>query len=290
MKTIQYKPKITNLPFFFICLFFILLFPLTITSARKGVGKEIGVWNIKNGQLERTSHDISFAEKYWNSIYSILPEELLKEYVVSLRLFTDGLDNDLGGMNQMDQSNKKWQMDIDISDMNLDNQDSAHIIDYTHTMIHEFGHLLTLNSSQVEPTEDIYEDETKGYLTYEGYALKTSYLYQFVNQFWAPPVLAEWRKIDKKRGKRKLKLLYEFYLANQDNFVTDYAAESPEEDIAESWTFFILSDKPEADKIKKQKMLFFYQFPELVQYRTEIRSRIENIPAQYLEYYSSQYQ
>ncbi len=69
--------------------------------------------------------------------------------------------------------------------------------------------------------------------------------------------------------------LYQFYLKNQGTFLTDYAAEAPEEDIAESWSFFILNDQPSSlNLIKNQKINFFYQFPELIEYRTLIRKNI----------------
>jgi hypothetical protein len=64
--------------------------------------------------------------------------------------------------------------------------------------------------------------------------------------------------------------LHNFYKTYSDQFVTEYAATSPEEDIAEAWAFFILSPKPEQDSIANEKVLFFYEYPELVQLRQEI--------------------
>jgi hypothetical protein len=60
----------------------------------------------------------------------------------------------------------------------------------------------------------------------------------------------------------------------QDQFVTDYAPTSPVEDIAESWTFFVLSPKPELNSIANEKILFFYEYPELVELRTQILKQI----------------
>jgi hypothetical protein len=47
-------------------------------------------------------------------------------------------------------------------------------------------------------------------------------------------------------------------------------AANPPEDIAESWTEFVLRPKPVGASIAEQKALFFYEFPELVQTRREI--------------------
>lgn len=252
--------------------------------AQEKIGNEIGVWDVKNGKLMANANvNFPVANKYWKQINYLLPSDLISEYVVSLRLFTDGRDEDLGGMNQMNDAVEQWQIDLDTADMRLFSKDSIEILDYTHTLIHEFGHLLSLNSSQVQLTQDEIEDCSKGYLTTEGYAIKGSYLEQFVEKFWNVRLLHEWRTIDRiNRESRRVNRLYKFYLKHSDDFLTDYAAESPEEDIAESWTFFVLSDKPLPKSVKHEKVLFFYQFPQLVQYRKHIRSRIEFIPESYV--------
>jgi hypothetical protein len=53
-----------------------------------------------------------------------------------------------------------------------------------------------------------------------------------------------------------------------------------EEDFAESFTWFILYDKPEGELVSHQKILFFYDYPELVAMRDEIR---EALPEDLLE-------
>ena len=269
----------------------IIIATLTI-SINTIAQNEIGVWEIKEGTLI-TNDSLSYssmAQDYFNTINNTLPKDLIDKYVVSLRLFTDGKDGDLGGLNQMNESVDSWQFDLDTADVNIYSKDSIEILDYTHTLIHEYGHLLTLNPSQIELTDDMIQDDNKGYLTSEGYALKDSYLGIFVKQFWDDELLLEWDNIDNKKNENKrVKLLYEFYLSHRDNFVTDYAAESPEEDIAEAWTFFVLSDKPDTNTVKNQKVIFFYQFPELVEYRQKIRLNIKSIPISYLDSFRTSY-
>ncbi len=253
------------------------------------VGTEVGRWQITQAGPKpgNTSQD-SLATRYWHRVKSLLPNDLLEEYVTSLRLYTDGPQEDLGGLNQLDESNQYWQLDLDTADINFHNLDSGFVLDYTHTLIHEFGHLLTLNATQVEPTEDLRQDDARGYLTSEGYALQSSYLGKFVDRFWPMNFLTQWDKIDGIRNEsRRADKLYTFYLENSGRFVTDYAAENPEEDIAESWAFFVLSDKPLANELKAEKVLFFYQFQELVQMRNSIRSKITSLPKDYLGAYQS---
>ena len=58
------------------------------------------------------------------------------------------------------------------------------------------------------------------------------------------------------RERKQLNRLIDFYLDHEPEFLSDSATESPEEDIAESWTFFVLSEKP---------------YQELLNYREYIR-------------------
>lgn len=59
--------------------------------------------------------------------------------------------------------------------------------------------------------------------------------------------------------------------------MTRYAATNPFEDIAESFTDFILLKKPaDASRVESQKILFFYDYPELVELRDRIRTEIKD--------------
>lgn len=264
-----------------IILFFLFLFLQT----PKLVAQEALIsWDIVNGRISNKAYpEDTLAQLYWTKVLQILPDSILYKYVKKITLFSDGLKNELGGMSPLNDNNDAWEIDLDTLDMNLRNPDSSHTIDYLHTLIHEFGHLLSLNDKQVYPTKDQFQDDNKGYLTSEGYAFQSSYLSLFTKRFWPMDLLNEWDKIDQIRNeRRKLNLLYDFYLVRAQSFINDYAAESPEEDLAESWTFFVLSDSTSGHSIKHQKINFFYQFDELVDYRTQIRSALPFIPKQYL--------
>ncbi len=59
-----------------------------------------------------------------------------------------------------------------------------------------------------------------------------------------------------------------------NNFVTEYAASEPEEDIAESFAYFIIDNKNSDVETKDKKVSYFYSCPELLSIRTEIRKGI----------------
>jgi hypothetical protein len=168
----------------------------------------------------------------------------------------------------------------------VDFADSKQKTSLTFTLIHEFGHLLTLNPDQVDVSlrvyrnpndEDIYQQEVKAckqYFTGEGCSKPDSYINTFFDRFW-PDIYAEWQTIDQEENQQTHdNMLDNFYKTYQDQFVSDYAPTSPSEDIAETFAFFVLSPKPEATSIANEKILFFYEYPELVELRMQILQQI----------------
>lgn len=239
----------------------------------------LGSWDIEKGEIavDSSKQLDQIAIDYWTVFYTLFPHEHIDRYIVSMRLITDGKDGDLGGLNQMDESLKRWQLDIDTADMNLNRRDSAHVYDYLFTLVHEYGHLISLNIDQMKPTKDQYQDDRKGYLTSEGYARQGGYLDLFVKEFWNGQLMEDWIRIDEiEEEEMWLDSIYAFYLDHPDSFVTDYAAENPEEDLAESWAFYVfMIKKPEDDwTVKNKKTNFFSDFPELVTARRHIRTKM----------------
>ena len=224
--------------------------------------------------------DRAAQQQIWNYFAAIIPFEnrkFLKEYVV----FTDGKANILAAVWQSDQSPEEWVLSVDI-------MDASNPRDLTYTLVHEYGHLLTLNPEQVPPSweifdnpdsESIYEQEASAcpvYFPGEGCPNPDSYLNKFVGKFWGD-IYDEWLKIDQIENKDDhYDAIETFYENHTDQFVTDYAPTSPAEDIAESFSFFILQPKPSGQTIADQKVLFFYDFPELVQLRTQMGRRLCN--------------
>jgi hypothetical protein len=112
------------------------------------------------------------------------------------------------------------------------------------------------------------------YFTGEGCSLPDSYINVFFNRFWID-LYDEWLDIDAiVDDDEYYAALDDLYCAHQDWFVTDYAVTDPGEDIAESFLYFILSAKPDGETIAEAKILFFYEFPELIELRAEIVARL----------------
>lgn len=248
---------------------------------------QISTWKVENGVLAENIYsdesmiqafniDIATQIELWNRVYEVLPRKWMDKYITQFELVSDGKDEILAGVNPMDESNHYWSFLVDVKDAT---NTRAHSLqdDFNHTLLHEFGHILTLNNSQIEPTDMKWQKDDLRYLTSEGLAFEESYINHFVKQFWYGNLLDEWDDIQRIRSEAKrIDRLYELYEQYPNHFMNDYSAESPEEDIAESWYFFVKNEKPSPKNIANKKILFFYQFPELIELRKEIRSRFNH--------------
>jgi hypothetical protein len=228
---------------------------------------------LRDRQQDRAAH-----ESIWNYFVSIIPAEQ-RSLLSGFFIFTDGTSNHLAAVSPKLNHPEQWILHVDILD-------SESYYDLTYTLIHEQGHLLTLNANQVPPSDAIFEHpNNKGiyqreaaacpqYFTGEGCSQPASYINQFFERFW-PYIYPDWEKIDLEEDEdTRLRMLRDFYRTYEDQFLSDYAATSPAEDIAESWTFFVLSPKPELTSIANEKILFFYEYPELVELRTQILKQV----------------
>lgn len=213
-------------------------------------------------------------QEIWAYFAGLVPPEE-RPNLVEFSIVTDGRDNLLAAVAQTYDDPERWALEVDI----LDADDKLNL---TYTLIHEYAHLLTLGPSQVSPSlaifenpddEDIYLREASAcpqYFPGEGCAYPESYLNAFFDRFWTG-IHAEWQDINLiEDDEAYYQALDGFYSMYRDQFVTAYAATNPEEDIAETFTFFILSPRPAGHTLAEQKILFFYEYPELVDLRARL--------------------
>jgi hypothetical protein len=228
--------------------------------------------------LSALEHDTQSQQNIWSYFAAIIPADQRSElgyYIVA----TDGKGGMLASVEAFSGPTQTWALVVDPAD-------AGRPRDLTFTLLHEFGHLLTLNSSQVQPDQamlqnpnnlQIYNREAAScsrYFASVGCSLPNSYINQFFNQFWTK-IYAQWSVVNAAKDQGNyLYLLARFFRNHETQFVTAYASTSPEEDMAETWAAFVLSPKPAADSIAHQKVLFFYSFPELINLRNQIISNI----------------
>jgi hypothetical protein len=218
--------------------------------------------------LQAYQDDAAAHQRIWVLFANLIPAEH-RTYFSKYVIFTDGTDEVLAAVEPDPDNPRRWILSVDIAD-------AANEDELIYTLVHEFAHVLTLNESQVpfdnevfaQPdNEDLYQEAEASCPTFfpgEGCSLSDSYINVFFDTFWGD-IYEDWLESDPDSD--------EFYQMYEDQFVTDYAATNPAEDIAETFMAFVLEPKPNGNTIAEEKVLFFYQYPELVQLRAEIAGR-----------------
>ena len=215
---------------------------------------------------EEILEDTSTHELMWQEFANLIPAENRRQ-IAQYGIFTDGVENTMAYVEPIEGNETQWKIVMDAVDAENKKEQQ-------YTLIHEFGHVLTLNNQQVPFDVEAYSDDLafeeayqacQRFFTGEGCANENSYINQFFDAFWVD--IYDELPLDEDG-------IYDFYEQYEDRFVSDYAATNPGEDIAESWTHFILNEKPAGNSIADQKVSFFYAYPELVTLREQIRARL----------------
>ena len=226
-------------------------------------------------EYRKYQEDTASQMRIWKFYVAMIPPELrkwVKEFVV----FTDGPYETSAWVQPSSTYKHYWQVGFDL----LDSDYPAYLAD---SLVHETGHLLTLNSEQLPEDPEhyyFYDSRTNSVLGCPQYAtdgkcsLPNSYINLFYQRFWKN-VYKEWWGINQKAqdtatSEEYLKVMEQFYDRHRKMFLNSYAATSIEEDMAESFSFFVLNPKPSGKSIYQQKVAFYYGFPELVEYRRQM--------------------
>lgn len=199
--------------------------------------------------------DTQLQQELWHRFTDLIPAEN-REMVNKFIIMTDGQDNMLAYVQQMYDENQ-WNLALDY-------QDAQNLNGLYATLIHEYGHLFSLNSYEYIDGKNCTTDEILDFC-YRA----NSYLYEFYDTFWKGNVIKDWPGTSADENEA-----LDFYDIYSEEFVTAYAATDVTEDFAESWMYFILSEKPESYQISDDKILFFYAYPELVLLRNEILNNL----------------
>jgi hypothetical protein len=179
----------------------------------------------------------------WDEIALLSPDSISDNYIETYQIFNNKKNDSLAFVHD-DDGNGKWNIAINVGGRNEFTSKEQKT-----TLIHELGHIISLNSSQVVPAKTCANLSLD-----EGCANTESYINIFWSRFW--------------KGNKKTAY-------TENNFVTEYAATDETEDFAESFAFFVLGkEQPTGKTIKDQKVSMIYQFPELIQIRNQMRSTL----------------
>lgn len=205
-------------------------------------------------------------QSIWNFYIGVVPAALRSE-ITKFMIFTDGESNVLAWVDQDENHPEEWIIGVDLLD-------AQNPLSLTESLVHETGHLITLNTDQVTPgfyTGLQNDPECSQFVLEDGCSKPKSYINLFYQKFWVK-IFDEWLKQVKESDStdKPEEIVYQFYLKHRHAFISDYAATNIGEDMAETFQYFALNPKPKGRSVAEQKVLFFYQFPELVEARQQM--------------------
>ncbi|MEZ5259793.1 MAG: putative zinc-binding metallopeptidase [Ilumatobacteraceae bacterium] len=191
----------------------------------------------------------------WTTLVTITPPLQLTD----LALFggftgsSGGDEETLAFVNSTDDSGELFQMSINLGTFH-DDENQAKL-----TVAHEFSHVFTATPLQLDRSDEAFQD-CSTYLAAEGCYLADSLMYRWIEQFWG-----DWiDQIDPEAdasvadGEERCSL--------DPGFFGPYAASSPEEDFAESFSAFVFGVEASTGA-QQRKLDFMAAQPGLVEFR-----------------------
>lgn len=137
-------------------------------------------------------------------------------------------------------------------------------------MVHELAHIVGYDAIPGVPLPA--NTDCHPYFERTGCPAENSYLAAFTERFWSEADLA--RAETYFDTDDLIDTVEEFYETNELDYVTAYAASSPEEDFAESFMFYILGQRAPDGGEAAAKTDFFGEYEVMRDIRREIRGRL----------------
>jgi hypothetical protein len=201
----------------------------------------VATYLLDSGRLGGTDEVPAEHRAAWMQVERVLPAAAVAE-IRQLNIVTDGLNGTLAMVHRSGIADDHWILTLDVAE-------PADVLAVT--LVHEYAHMLTLRRDQLSTASGACD----GVVLDIGCATTGSPLSDWAEQFW--PGVAEPATYDRHA------------------YVSDYAASSVHEDLAESFLAYVTGD-PEMDgSALAAKRQFFETRPQFASAATELRNRLQ---------------
>jgi len=197
----------------------------------------VAVYRVIDGDLDATA--LPEYRRIWTLAEETLPAEALPR-IRQMNIVTDGPARTLGMVHRSTTDRDSWILSIDPAE--------AHDV-LQRTLVHELAHIYTLDEADLSSQRA----NCAGVLIEIGCARPNSLLADYAQRFWSG--------------------VSEPAHYSSDQFVTQYAADSVHEDLAETFMAWVYADKPESSAIAA-KYRWFDGNDTFVNARAEIQAKL----------------
>jgi len=226
-------------------------FKVTVSNYSVGLSNVLASYQVAGGQAEIADPEDA---RVWDFLCSILPLSARKK-IAEFNLFTDGTSNILAYTSPImadgKADNTRFAMNIDYYDVYDENGEQRDWSKLTYTILHEYGHVLLEDDTQIDLTVGKSTHDPKGFI--EG-----SFRKAFYDRFWKG--IGDSAVCD--------------YEENSTNYVSRYGANYFQEDIADTFAIFILAEKPQGSTVAEEKLRLFWDDPAMTALRETIRENM----------------
>ena len=224
---------------------------VTVSSYSVGITNVLASYPVRGGQASISDPEDAAV---WDYLCSILPLEARRK-IAEFNLFTDGTSNVLAYTAPMEENgvndNTRFSISIDYYDVYDENGARRDWSKLTYTILHEYGHVLLEDETQVDLTQGGSTHDPENFV--EG-----SFRKRFYDAFWSE--LGDTGVGD--------------YETDPTRYVSRYGANYFHEDIADTFAVFVLGGAPAGNTVAEEKLRFFWAEPEMVSLRAAIRRNL----------------
>ena len=214
-----------------------------------------GSYQVVNGELSPTPTNESEV-KAWKYFKAIAGEDFLNDYMYKVDFYNDSTSDIDASVEQSDVDFTKWNLNVNLAYIS----EKASLI---YTLVHEYSHIYSLNSTQVD---GLVSGSCPNLKIIEGCVIDQSNLDQFYSQFWtrlnADPDSQDYGQ---------------YYQGNETDFVTEYAATNGIEDFAETFAYYALKDTSDLIGVAAHKISFMDRNDDIRNDVNRIRDNIDKL-------------
>ncbi|MFC1618250.1 hypothetical protein ACFL2B_03145 [Patescibacteria group bacterium] len=189
------------------------------------------------------------------------------------------IDWALAEVDPQDESSMRLLVDLPKSFTDIGELNAGSLNPY---LIRAMGKILLFSADNTEPMSDYFtmasqekkfarEECEPQFLTVYGCPLPDSPFDKYYQKFWSE--IEKAKPLDElaEPAQESYGEVMAFDDQFKDYFFKDVVAKTPEEDFIVAFEKFIYEEKPSDNSIPDQKIKFFYQYPELVEIREQVR-------------------